>query len=167
MERNEELNPEDYLLTDPEGEKRFGLKLPEVLKRAKANKRRLLRNYSIYCTENVQGGFETYKAIIEANGGRCLLYRARAGSIAKKAAIMDGDDEDRDSETDQLEYEYVYLITGSMPEETRLWPKFRETVRATGDKPRVVRADWMLDLALRQEIKWEDGYEMTDKDIKA
>jgi len=167
LEKNEELDPGKYLLKDPEGEKRFKLKLPEVLKLAKANKGHLLRNQSIYCTENVQGGFETYKSIIEANGGTCLLYRARAGSItSKKVGLMDTEDRDDDSDTDKPEPEYVYLVTGTTPEEARLWSKFRDTVQEVGKVPRVVRTDWMLDLALRQQIKWDDDYEMTEDDIK-
>lgn len=58
------------------------------------------------------------------------------------------------------EPEYVYLISGLKPEEKRLWGKFRSMVQMVGKVPRIAKTDWMLDLALRQEGRWREEYDM-------
>ncbi len=156
LAQNKMLPPNDFILNDVEGEKRLGFKIADATTRAKENKGRLLRGYTIYCTENIRGGFDSYKSIVEANGGKCLLYRARAGSIA--ASRADGGEENKD----YAEAEYVYLVSGASPEEKKLWPKFRTMVKGVGKVPRIVGSDWMLDLALRQEVRWLNGYELVD-----
>ena len=165
LDRSERLNPDDYLLEDREGEERYDMQLSEAVARARANEGNLLRGQIIYCTENIVGGFETYKSIIAANGGRCLLYRARAGSITSgRAGGAESADDDDDEPEDPG---YIYLISGPTRGEARLWPKFRKMVQNIGKIPRVVKTDWMLDLALRQQIRWIDEYEMTSDDIVA
>lgn len=164
IEQAKKLRPEDYVLKDLEGESRHHLTLAGVAARAHTNKGHLLRGQNIYCTEHIYGGFETYKSIVEANGGRCLLYRARAGSITtRKVGSLDGEDEDEQLE----EPEYMYLISGPKPEEQRLWPKFRQMVEAIGKRPRIVRTDWMLDLALSQQApQWSESYEVMAEDAQ-
>ena len=157
---NKRLPAEEFPLNDTEGENRLGFKIADALKRAETNKGRLLHGYSIYCTENIHGGFDTYKSIIEINGGKCLLYRARAGSNTSSRA--GGVDADEGSEPDTPEY--VYLISGITREEGKVWPKFRQMVHGTGLVPRIVKTDWMLDLALSQKVVWADTYALTDKD---
>ena len=163
LTKNKRLEPEDYLLQDAEGEKRLGYKLSDSLARAKSNKGQLLRGYSVYCTESIHGGFETYKSIIEVNGGKCLLYRARAGSISTLRAGLDEDSDGSEAGTPG----YVYLISGTTPEEAKLWPKFRQMIEGTGQQPLVVRHDWVLDLALSQKHQWRDVYILTDKNVTA
>ncbi|MCJ1284791.1 hypothetical protein MMC26_004127 [Xylographa opegraphella] len=158
LDANKLLAPEVYPLHDAEGEARHNLTLTAVTARARTNDGHLLRGQAIYCTEHIYGGFDTYKAIVEVNGGKCMLYRARAGSIvAAKVGSLDEEEEEEGSE----ELEYIYLISGVKPEEQRLWPKFRQMVTAVGKLPRIVRTDWMLDLALSQQARWEDTYEVT------
>ncbi|KAL6718018.1 regulator of Ty1 Transposition [Lecanora helva] len=150
-------DPRNYLLKDSDYEKSTGIKLSDALVRAKKNKGQLLRGYSIYVTEAVHGGFDTYKSIVEVNGGRCLLYRARAGSIRA------GLDEDTDgSESNQPQY--IYLVSGTTHEEAKLWPKFRQMVAAVGKEPRIVRNDWVLHTALSQQHHWKDYYALNDGD---
>ena len=160
IEENQLVHVEDYLLKDAEGENRYSLQLREVLQRAKQNEGSLLRHHTILVTENVHGGFDTFKSIIEANGGKCLLYKGRAGSLPTPRA---GDEEESDM---GAEPESVYLISGATSQEVKLWPKFRQMGEDAGLKPRIVRTDWLLDLALSQQIKWDDMYKMTDDDIK-
>ncbi|KAI4214615.1 MAG: hypothetical protein LQ351_003032 [Letrouitia transgressa] len=163
LAENERLDPQEYRLHDTAGEKRLGFKLDDALQKAKSNKGHLLRGISIFCTENIQSGFDTYKSITEANGGKCLLYRARAGSAAAaRAGGLDDDADQMDIDTP----DYAYLISGTTPEEAKLWPKFRQMAQGTGKLPRIVRTDWMLDLALRQEIQWHDGYSLSEDDIE-
>lgn len=157
------LNPEDYLLVDTDYERSLGCKLSDALLRAKDNNGRLLRGYSIFVTEAVYGGFDTYKSIVEANGGSCLLYRGRAGNNAVSRAR---DEEDSDgSETGQPEN--VYLVSGTTQDEAKLWPRFRQMVEAQGRSPRIVRNDWLLNLALTQKHTRLDLYDLTEKDVGA
>ena len=162
LSQNKRLAPEEYLLQDIEGENRMGIKLSDSLARAKVNQGQLLQGYSIYCTEYIQGGFETYKAIAEVNGGKCLLYRARAGSTATLRA---GPDDDTDS-PEAGGPGYVYLISGTTSDEAKLWPKFQQMMEGTGKKPLVVRHDWILDLALSQKHEWREVYPLSDTDVK-
>lgn len=161
LSQNKRLEPENYLLQDTESEKRMGYKLSDSLVRAKSNKGQLLRGYSIYCTELIHGGFETYKSIAEVNGGKCLMYRARAGFTATLRAGLDEEGDDFEASSPG----YVYLISGTTPEEAKLWPKFRQMIDGMGKNPLVVRHDWIVDLALSQKHQWRDSYNLTEKDI--
>lgn len=162
LAKNEKLPPEDFPLKDVEGEKRLGFKLSDAIKRAKANKHQLLQDFTIYCTENIRGGFDTYKSIVEVNGGKCMLYRARAGSImSARDGSLDGSSEG----TGPAKEESVYLMSGTTSDEARLWPKFRQVVQGIGKVPRIVRTDWILDLALSQQSHWQADWELTEKDI--
>lgn len=161
LSQNKRLEPEQYLLQDTEGEKRMGYKLSDSLIRAKSNKGQLLRGYSIYCTENIHGGFETYKSIVEVNGGKCVMYRARAGSTATLRAGLDEESDDSEAGTPGN----VYLVSGNTPEEAKLWPRFRQMIEGMGKNPLVVRHEWMVDLALSQKHQWRDFYILTDKDV--
>lgn len=162
LAENKRLPPENFLLNDLESEERFGYKLTDATARAKENKGQLLRGYTIYCTEFIHGGFDTYKAIVEANGGKCLLYRARASSnISARTGATDRGHDKMDLDTP----EYLYLLSGVSPEEARLWPKFRQLAKGMEMEPRIVKNDWLIDLALSQRIQWQEMYDMTDKDV--
>jgi len=161
LSNNTCLDPKNYLLEDSKYETDSQYRLSNALSRAKENKGRLLRGYAIYVTENVHGGFNTYKSIIEVNGGKCLMYRARAGSTTISRAGPDDDTDDSESS----QPDYVYLVSGQTPEEAKLWPKFRQMVAASGKNSRVVRNDWLLNTTLSQQHQWRDVYALTDKDI--
>ncbi|TAQ89446.1 hypothetical protein B7494_g2221 [Chlorociboria aeruginascens] len=137
-----------FLLKDHENERKFGLKLKDMVSRAKANKRQLLCRIPIYCTAEIPNGPETYKAIVEANGGTISVYRARGGSIIKPT----------DPEEDDGEPEPVYLVSGLKPEERKLWPKFEEMAKAGNMIPRIVHSEWLLDVAMSQQLKWHQKY---------
>lgn len=161
LQANQRLEPKQYLLEDSEGEERIGYKLSEMLERAKTNKGRMLQGFSIYCTEAIHGGFETYRKIVEVNGGKCMLYRGRAGTGA--AARAHREESEEDAEVDGTS---VYLMSGTTKEEAKLWPRFRQMVEAMGKTPIIVRNDWMLNLALSQEVHWKDIYALTEKDVE-
>ena len=159
LSRKERLDPNDFLLTETPEERARGYNLAESIERARSNKCRLLRGYTIYVTDNVHGGFNTYKAIIERNGGTCLLYRARATSVAN-ASRVDGPEQETDRATPSTP-DYLYLASSSRPEDAKLWPRFRQMTQEKSKIPRVVHTDWILDVALRQEIIWDDKYELS------
>lgn len=139
---------EDFLLKDKDNEKKFKLKLQDVVARAKANKRSLLRRVPIYCTSEIPNGPATYEAIVKSNGGIFCTYTARGGSKIKPT----------NPEDDDGPPEPVYLLTGTRPEERKLWPKFTEMAKAGNMIPRIVHSEWLLDVAMSQLLKWDDAY---------
>ncbi|KAL9101485.1 MAG: hypothetical protein Q9163_003256 [Psora crenata] len=161
LAENRRLDPVQYPLQDTEYEKRLGYRMTDAIERAKLNQGQLLRKHSIYCTEGVHGGFDTYKAITEVNGGKCMLYRGRPASNPALRAAREEDPSD--SESGQTEY--MYLLSGTSPDEAKLWPKFRSMAEAMGKTPLVVRTDWLLNLAISQQIIWTDTYTLTEDDI--
>ena len=161
LSRNKRLEPEQYLLQDTEVEDKMGYKLSDAIARAKSNKGQLLQGYTVYCTENIHGGFETYKSIVDVNGGKCLMYRARAGSTATLRARLDEGSDGSEVEA----RENVYLVSGTTPDEAKLWPRFRQMIEGMGKNPLVVRHEWVVDIAMLQMHQWRDDYNLTDKDI--
>lgn len=135
--------PSDFILVDKPAEKRFGVVLADAVGRAKANKRRLLRGVAVYCTEGIPNGLDTYRSIVESNGGEFAVYRGRKGVLTQRE---DGDVEE------------VYLLTGVSKKEKALWSGFEKMARETGHEPRVVLTDWLLDTAMAQEVKWRESY---------
>ena len=150
LKKGEVPNVNKFLLKDTESEKKFGLKLKDVVARAKANKRTLLRRVPIYCTPEIPNGPETYRSIVEANGGTFALYRGRP--VIKKIS----------PEEDEGPAEPVYLVTGQRPEEKKLWPKFIEMAEAGNMIPRIVLSEWLLDVAMSQKQKWNNSYSALD-----
>ncbi len=174
------LSPDDYVLEDKASEERLGINLRESLARARLNKRQLLRGVTIYVTPTVHGGVDTYKAIVEANGGVCLPFRARgvviappppAGGLPRNGGHDDDDDDDEEEEADDdqaqkkskqdgRETRAVYLLSGETAEERKVWAKFRQTVLEAGYTARIVQTEWLLDVAMSQEMRWRDDYEL-------
>ncbi|POS87894.1 hypothetical protein EPUL_000402 [Erysiphe pulchra] len=138
----------DFILNDLENEKRFGVKLEDALARARENRHNLLRNVPIYCTETVPNTPETYKDIVEANGGSFGIYRGR--QIIKKKNPKDNDDDEPP--------EPVYLISGTSKQEKTLWPKFATMARDGNMIPRIVMSEWLLDTAMAQKHNWDNKY---------
>ena len=155
LAQNTRLNPEDFLLKENKEDGIRGYKLADSIARAKINKCRLLRGYTIYCTMGLRGGFNPYKDIVTENGGNCQLYKARASSAAPPL------EDDREIDVSQSSApEYLYLVSDTSAEEAKLWPKFRQLAQSQGRVARIVNNDWLLDLAIRQEIRWSDDYEL-------
>lgn len=139
-------NPQDFLLKDKVNEKKFGYKLKDILLRAQTNKRKLLAGVLIYCTEKIPSGVDTYRSIVEANGGIFNVYN---GKPAIKKITPEQDDGPA---------EPVYLLTGLTPAEKQLWPKFTKNAKEGNTIPRVVMTEWILDVALSQQNKWSDKF---------
>ncbi len=137
---------EDFLLKDDAKEKEFGVKLKDVVSRAKANKKSLLRRVPIYVTKQIPNGTDTYREIIEANGGTFGIYTGKP--TIKKV----------NPEDDEGPAEPVYLISGQRPDEKQLWPKFVTEAKEGNMVPRNVDTEWLLDVALSQQQKWSDKY---------
>jgi Regulator of Ty1 transposition protein 107 BRCT domain len=147
IEKNKLLDPEDFLLQDKANEKRFHISLAQSQKRARENRNKLFEGQTIYCVENIHGGFDTYKSIIEANGGRCNMYRGRPGTMVPSRRA-DGEDSTMD---DSFQAE-VILISGPDRDQARVWPRFRQMAEGSRKIPRIVRSEWLIESAMAQEI---------------
>ncbi len=140
---------EKFRLKDTENEKKFGVKLDMAIARARANRGRLLWGIAVYCTAEIRNGFASYQTIAEANGAIFKLYRARSGTtIRPTSAEEDGG----------ADPEPVYLISSTSAAEKLLWPKFEDMARKGHMEPRIVAADWLLNVAMTQELVWDDKY---------
>ena len=127
------------------------MKLKDAVGRAKNNKRLLLRRVPIYCTDDIPNKPDTYKDIVQANGGTFTVFRGRP--FARKV----------NPEEDEGGNERVYLISGTKDKEKALWPTFREEARKGNMVPRIVSIDWILDTAMAQQLKWNDAYLLDDE----
>lgn len=142
-------NIEEFHLEDPANEKKWNLKLKDVISRAKQNDKRLLDGVAVYCTSEIPAGPNTYKAIVEANGGSFFVYKGRGGNLIRPSKAGESEPTDGDP---------VYLLTGSKPDEKRLWPRFEQMVRSGGMEPRIVTTEWILGTAMSQQAVWKDAY---------
>ena len=142
----------DHLLVDKENEERFGVTIETAVSRARANKGRLLWGVPIYCTADIKNGVECYKTIAEANGAIFKVYRARSGTTIKPTS---------EEEDGGAEPEPVYLLSSPSAAEKALWPKFEDMARNGHMEPRIVVSDWLLDVAMKQEMGFDDKYLVT------
>ncbi|KAK1463265.1 BRCA1 C Terminus domain-containing protein [Colletotrichum melonis] len=149
LERGEVPDPDDFLLKDEENEAKFGVKLETAVSRARANLGKLLWTVPVYCTNNICNGPESYKAIAEANGAMFKLYRARSGTTIKPTT---------EEEDGGAPPEPVYLLSSNSADERSLWPKFEEMARKGHMEPRIVAADWLLDVAMKQQVSFDEKY---------
>lgn len=138
-----------YFLKDKEAEKRYDFKLDKSVGRAKANRGRLLQGVAVYCTETIKNGPNSYRVIAEANGAIFKIYRARSGTTIKPTTA----EEDGGAAPDP-----VYLLSGVSSEEKALWPRFREMAEKGHMEPRVVAPDWLLDVAMAQQVRYDDKF---------
>ncbi|ERT01125.1 BRCT domain protein [Sporothrix schenckii 1099-18] len=149
LEKGKLLPTNDYLLRDKDGEARFNVNLRKALARARAHRGRLLWHVVVYCAADIKNGPESYREIAEANGAIFKTYRAHSGTTIKPTPP----DEDNGQPP-----EPVYLLTSASPPERALWPKFEQMARDGNMLPRVVAPDWLLDVAMRQEVLFDDHY---------
>ncbi|PNP42064.1 hypothetical protein TGAMA5MH_05745 [Trichoderma gamsii] len=140
---------EDFILRDAEAESKYDVNLEKSVARAKAHRGKLLRSIPIYCTDKIKNGPESYRAIAEANGAMFMIYRARSGTTIKPTtAEQDG----------FAPPEPVYLLSGATPEEKQLWKRFKEMAINGHMEPRVVSPDWLLDVAMAQQVRFDKKF---------
>lgn len=161
LKQDKLLDPAGFPLVDKAAESKFRITLAKAVGNAKKNKNRLLRGFRIYCVEDVRGGFDAYKSIVDANGGECLLFRGRL-ALANHSRREESDDEDSEMETDESGRNEVFLLSSADPKHARLWPRFRQVAGDIKRTPRIVRVDWLLDMAMSQELKSAEEYELRE-----
>lgn len=147
------MEPEDFLLVDKAEEKNLQLSLTLSKERAKENQNKLFEGRSFYCLPNVKGGFDTYNKIVQANGGQCMQYQGRKGTRVKSHRA--GSEGAADENTD------VYLISPEDGDNSKLWQQFKSMVLSSRMTPRIVRTDWLIESAMRQEILPVTRYALT------
>lgn len=155
-------DPADHPLLDSEGEKNNNFSLEDAVQRAKQNKRRMLRGWTIYCTDGVKGGFETYKSIIEVNGGECSLWKGQTNARASHRSF---DSKDGDGNGGQDEQDPLFLISEPKKSEASQWSKFRDLAEKHNMIPKIVKPEWLLMVAMNQVIVGEDDYLIDEKSI--
>ncbi|KAL2837924.1 BRCT domain-containing protein [Aspergillus pseudoustus] len=161
LKTNELLDPSDFLLNDKDAEKRFGMTLEQSKINAKKNKNKLLQGYHVYCAETIRGGFDAFKSIVDANGGECNLFRGRVSYQSKREESDDESDYDGHSNRGE-----IYLLSSVATEHQKLWPRFRQLVHNMGKTPRIVRVDWLLDMAMSQELRDAAEYELNEEMVE-
>lgn len=157
LKKNELLDPKDFVLDDKEAEKKFGFSLEQSKTKAKANKNKLLQGYHIYCVETIRGTFDAFKSIVDANGGECNLFRGR---VSYQAPREESENESEDEQ--QPSRKEIYLLSSAASEHRKLWPRFRQLVHNMNKTPRIVRVDWLLDMAMSQEPRSAELYELNE-----
>lgn len=166
LKKDELLNPSDFPLVDKPAENRFKFSLAESITKARKNKNRLLEGYHVYCVESIKGGPDTYKTIVESNGGSCAPFRGRLTLPRKHKHNDDDDSMDVDEDDDNPGRSEIYLLSSVLPDQKKLWPRFRQMVKDVGDTPRVVRVDWLLDIAMSQRLHTADAYELDENSVE-
>ncbi|KAL2370783.1 hypothetical protein RJ035_006544 [Blastomyces gilchristii] len=163
LEQNQLLNPNDFLLRDPESEGKYNLSLDKARLNALENKNQLLDGRILYCVETITGGFEAFKSIVETNGGQCLLFRGRSGITLPNRRRSSDENRGNDGAPS---FDEIYLISGTEKSHVRLWPKFRNMVLNAKKIPKIVQPDWLLNIAMAQEWRWNDSLELKEEDIQ-
>lgn len=165
LEKEKLLDPSNFLLEDKEAEKKYNFDLSSVTTNAKKNKNKMLQGYRLYCVEDIRGGFDAFKSIVETNGGECMLFRGRL-AIANHSRREESDDEESESEDDHPARKEVFLLSSAGAKHSRVWPRFRQLALDIKKTPRIVRVDWLLDMAMSQETRAANEYELTEDMIE-
>jgi hypothetical protein len=124
------------------------------LARAKENNRKLLKGWQVFCTERITGGFDTYKAIVEANGGSCLLFKNKTNMSTSKRMLNT-----EIPAANQEDYaNFLYLVSDTSKEEVALWEPFNKMAEKANMEPMIVKKEWLLGVAMSQTITWKDEW---------
>ena len=105
--------------------------------------------------ENIQGGFDKFEGIVKANGGQCNSYRGRPGTMVPSRRA-----DSETSTTDEEGHNDVYLISGPEKENGKIWTRFKSMAEGSRKIPRILRADWLLETAMKQKVLPVGTYEI-------
>ena len=156
----------NYPLRDRDNEQKLGIYLDDALKRAKDNNRKLLRGWTIYVSHKVNGGFDTYKDIVEINGGTAVPYRGRTGVQLPRRRLRQAGDPGAGLESQNqggdVETDFVYLVSGTEEDEGKMWQTFRKMAQKQDLEARIVSPDWLLNLAMAQRVEWDEKWELDE-----
>jgi hypothetical protein len=161
LKNNKLPPPEKHVLEAHEFEKANGFLLSEAMERAQQNKHHLLKDWTIFCSQNVAGGFDTYRDIIEANGGKCAMWKGRTTSITASKRLNNSASEESQNQKED-EGDVLYLISDPDKKEHTNWAKFRELAEKHDMVPRIVKTEWILCVAMAQYVHWKKEWELSE-----
>lgn len=141
-----------------------GINLTDAVTRAKQNKHRLLKDFTIFCTEKAK--FDVYKDIVAANGGKCLKWDNRETAVTASKRKIESQPKEVSQNLEEDEGDVLYLISEPLKSEIKLWIKFRELAKKHDMVPRIVSTEWLLNVAMAQRIHWKPEWELHEKDVK-
>lgn len=145
----EVVDPKDFPLKDPEGEKANDMKLSKSVARARANGGKLLWGIPVYCTPHVRHGARTYEAIARAAHAIWKTYDGRHNTIKKVTPEEEGG---------AVRPDPVYLLSSSTAADKALWGKFRKMAEDGNMEARIVGPDWLLDAVMKQEVGYDEKF---------
>ena len=164
IKHNKLPDAKKYPLDDREFKKQHGINLSDAITRAKQNKHRLLKDFTIFCTEKAK--FDVYKDIVAANGGKCLKWDNRTTSVNASKRKIESQPKEVSQNLEEDEGDVLYLISEPQKSEIKLWSKFRELADRHDMVPRVVSTEWLLNVAMAQKIHWKPEWELHEEDVK-
>ncbi|KAF2869945.1 hypothetical protein BDV95DRAFT_576694 [Massariosphaeria phaeospora] len=167
LKTNKLPSPEKHILADIAFEKTHGFRLKESLERAKQNKHRLLKDWTIFCTPGVAGGYDTFKDIIAANGGQCHKWLGRTTHVTASKRTIDLTNKEVSQNQEEDEGDVLYLISEAKKSEVPLWIKFRELAKKHNMVPRIVKTEWVLFVTMAQYVHWDPEWELSEEDVDA
>jgi hypothetical protein len=135
------LDPQKYLLRDRENEKKWGISLEQTVAKARANNRKLLKDYQVYIS-TLASGHDALLRILEINGADARII---SNTIKGRAKIL------------RLDYLRSVgnrvLICTATSEDKVLRDKFREELKDAGLRGEVYSIEWIMMSVLRQEVE--------------
>jgi hypothetical protein len=167
LKHNKLPPPEKHLLEDHQFESDHGFTLSESVARARQNQKRLLKGWTVFCTDAVTGGFKTFSDIIAANGGTCNLWKGRTTHVsASKRTIDAGNTTEVSQNQQEDDGNVLYLLSEPRKSELKLWESFRALAKKHDMVPRIVRTEWILFVAMAQYVHWDPEWELTEDMVK-
>ncbi|KAJ4380526.1 regulator of Ty1 Transposition [Didymella sp. IMI 355093] len=167
LKNNKLPPPEKHPMDGREFEQEHHFKMTDAIERALQNKHRLFRDWTIFCSEKVPGGFETYKDIIEANGGKCSLWKGRTTNITATKRLVNAAAGEESQNQKEDEGDVLYLISDANSKEFTNWVKFRDLAKKHDMVPRIVKTEWLLINAMAQYVHWKPEWELTEEVVRA
>jgi hypothetical protein len=168
LKHNKIPAPEKFPIEEKKDfEKIHGINVEDAIERAKQNKHRLLKDWTIFCTQNVTSGFDTYNEIIKANGGRCQMWRGRTTTLNATKRKVDTQPQEVSQNLQEDEGDVLYLISEPKKSEFKMWESFRELAAKHDMKARIVKTEWLLYVAMAQFVHWQDDWELTEEEVLA
>jgi hypothetical protein len=159
--------PEKHTLQAPDFEKEHGFRMSEAVERARQNKHRLLKDWTIFCTSSIAGGFDTYKDIIEANGGKCLDWKGKSTTATASKRLINSSAGEESQNQKEDEGDVLYLISDPDQKQFPNWVKFRQLAAKHDMIPRIVKTEWLLIVAMAQYVHWKKEWELTEDIVKS
>jgi hypothetical protein len=173
LKRDKIPDPAKFPVEHKDFEKTYGINVYEAIARAKQNKHRLLKDWTIfYCTperdpERSGGNYQSYSDIVVANGGRCQLWKARSTMLHAAKRKIDTQPEEVSQNLREDEGDVLYLISEPKKSMFRLWESFRALAEKHDMKPRIVNSEWLLNVAMAQYVHWNEDWELDEEIVNA